>query len=351
MLHSLVRSTNLPKSLRFCIIGTMTARKTPSRPARSHPARPRKSTAKPASRRAKTSRQFTWRSLLSTPLRRVAAPFVALLLLVSAYALSALLAASAYSRHLSTGNFDFSGHIAFTGQDFLSPLNSDMAFNGSYAGTQNLRASTSFTGNWASHTYSGSGQLATGRLYFNLSGPVMPVIRYRQGSFLLPLADSQWYSAKADESLYSNICAHNQPSTLQGKLEFYRLIKNLKLTPSPWVNFFSSAGSTPATHLSATLSGDQLAALWTAYGKAAPPGCADPNTIGFTADDLKHVTTNIDLYTAHAKDQLVISLSDKTLGAKATITLVTSNYGHAMPAPVPAKSTDLNALYSSLGLN
>jgi hypothetical protein len=179
----------------------------------------------------------------------------------------------------------------------------------------------------------------------------MPVIRYRQGSFLLPLVDSKWYSAKADESLYNNICAHDQPSTLQGKLEFYRLIKNLKLNPSPWVNFWSSVGNSPATHLSGTLSGDQLAAIWTAYGKAAPPGCADPNTIGFTADDLKHVTTKVDLFTARAQDQLVISLSDKSLGAKATITLITSNYGHAKPVTIPAKSTDLNALYASLGLN
>jgi hypothetical protein len=324
----------------------MTARKTPTRQTHA-----RKSPSKSSPSRSTKRRRFSWRSFIATRLGKLTVAATILVLLVAAYILGALAAASAYSRHLSSGNYDFSGHITFTGSDFLSPLNSDMTFNGSNGGTKIVNASSSFTGNWAGHEYSGSSRLTDGRLYFNLSGPVMPVIRYRQGSFLLPLKDSEWYSAKADESLYNNLCAHNQSSTLEGKLAFYRLIRNLKINPSPVVNFWSSIGSSPATHLSATLSGDQLAAVWTAYGKAAPPGCADPNTIGFTADDLKHVSTHVDLYSAHNKDQAVISLNDKTLGAKATITLITSNYGHAKPAPVPVKFTDLNALYASFGLN
>lgn len=274
-------------------------------------------------------------------------------LLVAAYIIAGLKTVSSYQSRLAAGSFNFTGSFTFNGQDFLSPMDSNMAFSGTYAANASTQpsASASFIGNWAGREYSGATRLAAGRLYFNLSGPTMPVIRYRQGSFLLPLEPGQWYSAKADESLYDNLCAHTQPSSLQGKLELYRTIKSLKLMPSPWVNFWSQLSGTSATHLSATLSGDQLAGIWNAVQKASPPGCSDPNTLGITADDLKHVTANVDLISAHngSADRLTISLADKTLGANAAINLTTSGYGQASPAPAPANATDINAIYARLG--
>lgn len=314
-------------------------------------AKPRKSALKrpktPSPGRAKTKLRLTRPRLIGLTA-------AAVVLLIAAYIAAGLHTISAYRAHLASGSFNFTGSFTFEGQDFLSPMNTNMNFSGAYSSkgaTPNLSAS--FIGNWATHDYSGGARLAANRLYFNLSGPVMPVIRYRQGSFLLPLASGQWYSAKADESLYDNICAHDQPASLQNKLELYRAIKSLKLTPSPWINFWSILQNSSATQVSATLSGNQLAGLWDAVQKASPPGCSDPNTIGITSSDLKHVTANVDLLSAHngSADRLTITMNDKTLGAKVTLNLLTSNYGSAMPAPPPAGATDLNALYARMGLH
>src|SRR6185503_15589703 len=109
----------------------------------------------------------------------------------------------------------------------------------------------------------------------------------------------------------------------------------------PWINFWSGLQNLNATHLSAALSGDQLAKIWDAAQKAAPPGCNDPNTLGITSDDLKHVTTHVDLLAAHdgTADQLTVTLNDKTLGAAASLKFLTSSYGQAIPAPPPGNAT------------
>ena len=274
-------------------------------------------------------------------------------MLIAAYIAAGFRTAASYQSRLASGSFNFTGSFIFTGQDFLSPMDTNLNFNGSYrsAGTGPM-VSTTFTGKWATRDYTGEARLAASRLYFNLSGPVMPVIRYRQSSYLVPLQAHQWYSAKTDESIYDNLCAHDQPALLQGKLELYRTIKSLKLTPSPWINFWSRLQGSSATHLSATLSGNQLAQLWDAVQQAAPPGCSDPNTLGITSADLKHVSAVVGLTSAHngRADQLTITLTDKTLEAQAAVSLLTSDYGQASPAPVPATVTDLNALYSQTGL-
>ena len=271
-------------------------------------------------------------------------------LLLAVYVTAGIRTVSDYRARLASGSFNFAGSFTFTGQDFLSPMDSNMNFNGTYRSPtgQKPSASALFFGNWASRDYSGEGRLSGGLLYFNLSGPVMPVIRYRQGPDLLPLQAARWYSAKADESLYDNVCAHDQPASLQGKLELYRTIKSLQLIPSPWINFWSGLQNLNATHLSAALSGDQLAKIWDAAQKAAPPGCNDPNTLGITSDDLKHVTAHVDLLAAHdgTADQLTVTLNDKTLGAAASLKFLTSSYGQATPAPPPGNATDLNAMYA-----
>lgn len=296
-------------------------------------------------------RKKPWLRLKLTPKWLKAGAIAAvILLLAGAYVLAALGAVNGYKKRLATGTFAFSGRLTFMGQDFLSPLNSDMAFDGTYAATNPPLGNVHFTGNWGNRAYTGDAQAADRRLYFALSGPDMPVIRYRQGSFLLPIQAGREYSARIDESLYDNICAHNQAASLEGELNLYRTIKGLKLSPSPWVNFWASTGRQPATHVSANLSGKQLAGLWTALQQAAPPGCGDPNTLGFTGDDLQHVATHIDLYAGRTQDKLVMTLTDKTLGANATITFITNDYGRFSPRPAPANATDLNALYARLGL-
>lgn len=307
----------------------------------------RKSTTK-GIRKAPSKRSSKTRLRVPHP-RLVGLVAALVVLILTAYFIAGYRTVSAYKTRLASSSFNFTGSFTFEGQDFLSPMNSNMNFSGVYATTNNQpAASASFIGNWATRDYSGEARLAAGRLYFNLSGPVMPVIRYRQGSYLLPLNSGQWYSAKADESLYDNVCAHDQPASLQAKLELYRTIKSIKLTPSPWINFWSTLQGTTATHLSGTLSGDQLAKLWDATQKAAPPGCANPNTLGITSEDLKHMTARFDLIAAHngSADRLTVNLADKSLGATVQLALLTSNYGAVSPAPAPADATNINAIYA-----
>jgi hypothetical protein len=281
---------------------------------------------------------------------KLSAAVAAVLLLGGVYLIVARSAFDGYKKRMATGEFSYSGNLIFVGQDFLSPLNSDLNFGGAYSGSNPIQGSAHFSGNWGNRTYTGDAQVASGRLYLALNGPDMPVIRYRQGAFLLPLEAGREYSAKIDESLYDNVCAHTQPATLQGKLELYRAMKNLKLSPSPLVNFWSSMEGQPATHLSASLSGQQLATLWAALQNAAPPGCGDPNTLGFTSDDLKHMSTHVDLFAGKAQDTIKVTLKDKTLGANASFSLTTSHYGEFTPKPVPVTSTDINAIYARQGL-
>src|SRR6185503_18154176 len=108
----------------------------------------------------------------------------------------------------SSTAFTYVGSLHFEGQDFLMPLNSNMAFSGNFNRTPATQAQMAFLGNWAGRNYSGSARLTASQLYFNLSGPEMPVIRYRQSQNLLPLVADKWYQASVDESLYDNVCAH-----------------------------------------------------------------------------------------------------------------------------------------------
>jgi hypothetical protein len=300
-----------------------------------------------------TRRRLTKRAALPLPGRRfltrprLVGAGITLTALLLVYIASAVHTANSYVQRLGSATFSFMGQLQFEGQDFLSPMDSDMAFSGSFSRAGQFAASTRFLGTWAGRDYAGDARITSGRLYFNLSGASMPVIRYRQGSYLLSLESGRWYTAGLDESIYDSVCAHNEPSTLQGKLQLYRAVKNLRLTPSPWVNFFASRGGHPAVHLSGTLSGTQLASLLQALQAAAPPGCGSINTLGLSAEDLKHVATRLDLYANTSHDQLVVTLSDKTLGAKATLTLDTYNYNQPVSIPKPTGATDLGALYSA----
>jgi hypothetical protein len=279
---------------------------------------------------------------------RLVAAVVALLLVGTVYVLAARGAVRGYQKRMASGKFSFSGNLTFVGQDFLSPLNSNLNFQGEYSGGAPVQGYAHFNGNLTNHGYVGDTQIANSRLYLALTGPDLPVIRYRQGSFLLPLASGSEYSAKLDESLYDNICAHNQPASLQGKLELYRTMRNLKLSPSPYVDFWSSSGGKPATAVSGSLSGAQLAAFWKALQNAAPPGCGDPNTLGFTSDDLKHMSTHLTLYAGKNQDTIKVTLNDKSLGAHAVFTLTTWDYGQFTAKPVPVRPIDLNAIYAGV---
>jgi len=300
----------------------------------------------------KRSRQKSRFALRPTKPRLIGLGAAVIVLLLGIYVLAAVDTLSAYRQRLATGAFDFSGTLTFTGQDFLSPMDTNLNFSGAYtqSGGQPA-ASTDFLGNWATHEYSGSARVLAGKLYLALSGPVMPTIRYRQGSYLYQLEAGRWYTASLDSSIYNNICANTQPSTTAAKLELYRTAKQLKLTPSPWVNFWSSAAVGHATHLSGSLSGGQVAALWDAAQKAAPAGCTN-NTIGLSSDDLKHFATHVDLYAGRGgSDLLIITLSDKTLGATATISLTTSHYGQTTDVSAPPSATNLAAMFAQLGLH
>jgi hypothetical protein len=271
-----------------------------------------------------------------------------LLLLVAVYVAAALAAVQGYSNRIASSSLAYDGQFQFNGQDFLSTLNSNLAFSGAFTGSPNLAADSKFLGAWAGHEYSGTAQLAAGSLYFNISGPVMPVIRYRQSAYLVTLKAGQWYSETVGESLYDNICAHNQSSTIASKLDLYRTIRTLRISPSPWVNFFSMHNGIRSTHLSGSLSGDELAKLYQAATSAQPPGCNSFNTLGLSADDLKHVSTHIDLFTNKAHDTIIVTLSDKTLGATARLALSTYKYNQPVQVTPPSNVVNLNSIFAHI---
>jgi len=91
--------------------------------------------------------------------------------------------------------------------------------------------------------------------------------------------------------------------------------------------------------------------IGTAESSAARHGCTN-NTIGLSSDDLKHFATHVDLYAGRGgSDLLIITLSDKTLGATATISLTTSHYGQTTDVSAPPSATNLAAMFAQLGLH
>jgi hypothetical protein len=272
----------------------------------------------------------------------------AVIVILAVYVLGAVAAVSGYQKRLSSQSLSYDGHLEFSGSDFLSTLTTDMAFSGGLSRTGDLAASTQFLGSWAGHDYSGEARITGGLLYYNVSGPDMPVIRYRQTANLIPLKPGVWYSNKLGVSLYDNYCDRAGDASVGAKLALYRTIKTLHITPSPWVDYFAIRGPYHAVHVSGSLPGSQLAALYQAATKAEPEGCDSFNTLGISAEDLKHVSTHVDLYSNEDHDELIITLQDKTLGAKARIVLTTYNYDRPVQVALPTGVTNLNALFSTL---
>jgi hypothetical protein len=249
-------------------------------------------------------------------------------------------------RTLGANSFDYTGSLTFEGSDFLSALSTNMTFQGALHRTgTGVSTASSFNGIWAGHSYTGQTITDSGELYFYLNGPVMPVIRYKQSSSLFPLV-SRWYKERIDESLYDNVCEHATPATLQGKVALYKAVKSISVTPSPFVNYLSFRNSIRSTHISGWVNSAQLPKLWEALHDAAPAGC-DLNTIGLNADDTKHVSVYIDLYSNHSFDELVVTLNNKLLGAKSVIGITTSNYNGALPLKPAPPALDLNSVFAS----
>jgi hypothetical protein len=269
-------------------------------------------------------------------------------ILIAAYLIGAAAAWNGYRSRISSDSLTYDGHFEFTGQDFLSPMDSNVAFSGGVTKQPSFAASLQFLGNWFTHDYTGEARLTSGNLYFNISAPQMPVIRYRQSGFLVPLTANTWYQASLGDSLYDNICDRKQSATVGQKLEFYRALKTLKVQPSLWVNFFASRGGHHAVHLSGSVSGAQIAALYDAARHAEPQGCDSFNTLGFSTADLKHVTAHLDLYAAPSRDEVVVTLSDGTLGAKASMVLATYKYNQPVTVSVPEPFISLNAIYATI---
>ncbi len=270
-------------------------------------------------------------------------------LLYLGYVLPAKRAVKAYGQRLShSKTLSFQTTAKFTGSDFLSALNTDINSSGHLNRANGLTATALFAGVWMGKHYLGESDIDQGRLFAKLTGPSLPVIRYKQSSFLVPM-QPEWYSAKLDGSIFDNICENRLQSSNQDKLNLYRNFKQFKVKSSWWVNFWSHYAGHRATHLSGTVPNVQLPQLLTSLQKALPPGCG-LNTLGFSPSDSSKWDVHYDLYLQSQHDTIKLAITDKTLGAHTAITLNTFDYNKPATIPTPPPAIDLNQIYSQVQL-
>ncbi|MBW3538548.1 hypothetical protein KY386_03610 [Candidatus Parcubacteria bacterium] len=245
-----------------------------------------------------------------------------------------------YQHKLSAAqNASFSGRLQFSGDSFLSAMNSDMEFEGSYdrSVASKPKGELGFKGTWGKQNYDGQARLDDGSLYFKLGGPLLPVIRYRQSNLLYPLS-ADWHKTKLDQSLFDNYCQPG-PSAKPAGLSLYRLSRQVKTQNSPWVNLWESLEGRRVAHYRGTVDSGSVPELIDGLNRELPAGCG----LAFTGADFKSLKISYDLWTSPDWDRLRVQGEDDALGARFTLTLDSQGYGQAkVAAPPPA--VDLNQL-------
>jgi hypothetical protein len=278
--------------------------------------------------------------------RRSLWPSVALavLLLLSGVALGAWRLQQGYrgflSRLTSSSSFRATGSLQFYGPDFLSAYDSKLGYSLAVDKTKQS-GELQFGGQWAKRQIDGSAILTSGKLAAKITGPTAPVIRYKQTGFLTPL-DPHWYVARADASLYDNVCENKQPAVGADPARLARLLAAAKpqttmLSPWYWT------GSSWAEYYAGRIDSGRVSDIIQELSRNLPAGC-DLNTFGLTAGDARNLTLSYQLWTEPTGDRLVVLVEDKTLGSKLSLDSRLYDYGSGVQVSIPPTATNLNTI-------
>lgn len=232
------------------------------------------------------------------------------------------------------------GTLEFYGPDFLSAYDSKVSFDLDYDRGSKPAGQLNFAGTWAQQTVSGSARLSDGRVAVKISDSTQPVVRYKQSSFLTELKPV-WYSAKADQSLYDNVCENREPAKSPNYLTLYRLIRTSKVGVS-LMNPFAKTSDGWAVYVGGEVNPANFSAIAAELTSLLPAGC-DLNTFGFSAEDASHLRLHYQIWSGAVMDRIVLALEDRTLGSKLTLDAKLSDYGAPVKVTIPA-NTDLNKI-------
>jgi hypothetical protein len=250
---------------------------------------------------------------------------------------------ASYQQRLSTApNAAFSGRLIFTGQQFLSAMNSDINFEGQYdrLNPANLQTALRYNGTWANQAYSGEAVTANSSLYFKTTGNTQPVIRFQQSNFTYPLTTG-WHKTAIGNSLYSNYCEVREADFKAPTGVFWlQLSRSLKVKTSPLANPYARIDNRPVVHYRGSVDPDSFRKALDQLNAALPPSCG----LAISGSDLAKLKINYDFYAGKGVDRWVVRLQDESLGAGLTLTLQTGLYGQAPGVTVPADAVDLDAM-------
>ncbi len=233
------------------------------------------------------------------------------------------------------------GTLLFSGPDFLSAYNSNMAFKLDYDRGSKPAVDLAFTGLWAKQSVSGEARLTGGALAVKLVDETQPVIRYKQSGFLTPLRP-EWYRAKADASLYDNVCENREPAKAATPVALYRLIRSSKPTLS-MINPFARLTDGWGVYAAGDISSTNFTEIATQLASLVPAGC-DLNTFGFAASDAGNLRLHYQVWSGSTSDRVVLILEDKSLGSKLTLDATLTAYGAPVAVTIPATAIDLNQI-------
>ncbi len=256
----------------------------------------------------------------------------------------ALVAKSAVDRMIkrygSINSAAFSGQLKFSGEDFLAPFKSDLQFSGHYQrGSGGIAADTAFRGQYLNRQYDGQAVVDAGKLYFNLSGPDMPVIRFNQLTKLYQIVPA-WHVNRLDKSIYDLYCENRPGSSGPQALELYRVVRMLKLKQTSPANPFARLKGDWATQIRGKVDPANLSEIFDRLNAALPAGC------GFAQnpDDLQRLKIDYEFLIGSKADQLKLTIRDPGLGSTLELTLSAGDFDKPVTIIPPPSAIDLNKL-------
>lgn len=267
---------------------------------------------------------------------------VAIILLgLAAYILPARAAAQRLTTKLAgASNIHYTGSLVMTGSSFLSVLDSNLTFSGSYA--TKAANQLNYDGVFASRNYRGSFISSHGKLYSQMTGNDLPFIRFNQGIATYHITPGDWYSSKLDTSLYKYYCETRPDTKYPSPLVWYQAIRQIKLHPSPLIGYDQKVAGHSTTHLRGTISGKDLNTAWANINSTLPEGCEWNNQL----EDLSGMEITFDTWTSASFDRIVLHFNDKDLGVTGNLTLNLDQYNQPANVMVPPSAKNLADIFS-----
>lgn len=227
-----------------------------------------------------------------------------------------------------------------TGSSFLSVLDSNLTYSGVYS--TKAANQLNYAGTFASRQYTGTFIANKGQLYSQMTGSDLPFIRYNQGIATYHITPNDWYTTPIDTSLYKNYCETRPDTKFPSPLVWYQAIRQVKMQPSPLIEYGQKVDGHSTTHLRGSISGKDFNIAWNNINSTLPDGCEWNNQI----EDLSGLVIHYDAWTSTSFDRIQLNFSDKDLGVKGTLVLNMDQYNQPQTVAIPTVTKSLPDIFS-----